>query len=101
MAENDESKSLFQSVFKGILIVVLILLPLKVAFHPHNERPEVVCGTVFGIADFLWIDIAGTLIFMTDAAAKVSASTTLISKRDQCKNFFTRTKYLNTIPKLD
>jgi len=99
MADSQASSGgggagVIKTVAKGVL-VLLVLLAIKVAFHPKPERPEVVCGTIHGIADFLYIDIAGVLVFYGSPSSKASAVNTLSFWRNSCKAYLTRSKLLN------
>ena len=99
---NEESGfSIATMVIKWAAILLLVLLPLKMTFHPYEERPEVFCSTTLSVLDFLWIDVAGVIIFKDDPIGKLDAIMTVTDYRKSCKLHFKNSKQLNLLPLLD
>jgi len=101
---NDDTSrkvTLFWKFVKFCFVFFLLLVPLKVSFHPYKERPFVFCNSAGSLVEFVWIDAIGKIIYFDSPSSKMKAIIQFQTYKKECINYFVGTQYLNYLPKFD
>ena len=101
MDKDEGGAGLFKKLLKIFLIFMLALLPFKSMFHPFNERAFVYCAGTYSLASFVWLDLAGFVIYFGDPAGRTEAILSLDSYRRGCISILERQPILNFLPYID
>lgn len=99
--ESSKRVTLIKKFLKFGLIFFLIIVPIKVSYHPYKERPIVFCTSAGSLVEFIWIDALGKVIYFDSPSSLMDAIVDFRRYQKNCIEFFEQTNYLNYLPLMD